>query len=37
MLQSFEADYGTTNRFNVRLEANATFGVERLTAAVRIM
>lgn len=36
-LQSFEADAGTTNRRNVRLEANATFAVERTSAGVRII
>lgn len=35
-LQAFEADAGTTNRRNVRLEGNATFAVERVTAATRI-
>ncbi len=35
-LASFEADGGTTNRSNVRLELNAVFGVERQNAAVRI-
>lgn len=35
-LARFEADGGTTNRSNVRLELNAVFGVERQNAAVRI-
>jgi uncharacterized protein len=35
-LDRFEADSGTTNRSNVRLELNAAFGVERQDAAVRI-
>jgi hypothetical protein len=35
-LASFEADAGTTNRTNVRMEGNAAFGVERQAAAVRI-
>ena len=35
-LARFEADSGTTNRSNVRLELNAVFGVERQDAAVRI-
>jgi hypothetical protein len=35
-LERFEADSGTTNRSNVRLELNAAFGVERQAAAVRI-
>ncbi|MGI8511397.1 MAG: HK97 family phage prohead protease [Solirubrobacteraceae bacterium] len=35
-LARFEADAGTTNRSNVRLEAHAAFGVERQDAAVRI-
>jgi HK97 family phage prohead protease len=35
-LARFEADGGTTNRSNVRLELHAAFGVERLNAAVRI-
>jgi hypothetical protein len=32
----FEADAGTTNRGNVRMELNAVFGGERTGAAVRI-
>ena len=35
-LARFEADGGTTNRSNVRMELNAVFGVERQDAAVRI-
>jgi hypothetical protein len=35
-LATFEADSGTTNRSNVRMELNAVFGVERQSAAVRI-
>jgi uncharacterized protein len=35
-LQRFEADSGTTNRSNLRLELSALFGGERLAAAVRI-
>ena len=35
-LARFEADFGATNRSNVRLELNAVFGVERVNAAVRI-
>jgi hypothetical protein len=35
-LARFECDSGSTNRSNVRLELNATFGVERQAAAVRI-
>jgi phage head maturation protease len=35
-LARFEADAGTTNRSNVRLELNAVFGLERAAAAVRI-
>ena len=35
-LARFEADAGTTNRSNVRLELNAAFGTERQAAAVRI-
>jgi len=35
-LARFEADAGTTNRSNVRLEGHAAFGVERQGAAVRI-
>jgi hypothetical protein len=35
-LARFEADAGTTNRSNVRLELNAVFGGERAAAAVRI-
>jgi hypothetical protein len=36
-LQRFEVDAGLTNRSNYRLEGHATFGVERLTAAARII
>jgi Escherichia/Staphylococcus phage prohead protease len=35
-LASFEADAGTTNRTNVRMEGHAAFGTERQAAAVRI-
>jgi uncharacterized protein len=35
-LARFEADAGTTNRSNVRMELNAVFGVERQNAAIRI-
>jgi hypothetical protein len=35
-LERFEADSGTTNRSNVRLELHACFGTERQAAAVRI-
>ena len=35
-LARFEADAGTTNRSNVRMELNAVFGVERTAAAIRI-
>ena len=35
-LARFEADAGTTNRSNVRLELHAAFGTERQAAAVRI-
>jgi hypothetical protein len=35
-LARFEADSGTTNRGNVRMELNAVFGGERTGAAVRI-
>ena len=35
-LQRFEADAGTTNTSNVRLECHAVFGTERPAAAVRI-
>ena len=35
-LARFEADSGTTNRGNVRMELNAVFGGERTAAAVRI-
>jgi phage head maturation protease len=35
-LQRFEADAGTTNKSNVRMELHAVFGTERLAAAVRI-
>jgi hypothetical protein len=35
-LARFEADAGTTNRSNVRLELNAVFGLERAAAAVGI-
>ena len=36
-LRSFEADFGTSNKQNVRLETNATFAVERASAALRIV
>jgi hypothetical protein len=36
-LRSFEANAGLTNRLNVRMETNAAFGVERLSAALRIL
>jgi HK97 family phage prohead protease len=36
-LRSFEADAGTTNRQNVRLETNAGFAVQRVEAALRIL
>ena len=36
-LRSFEADGGLSNKQNVRLECNAGYAVERLTAAVRIV
>jgi hypothetical protein len=35
-LARFEADAGTTNRSNVRMELNAVFGGERQAAAIRI-
>jgi HK97 family phage prohead protease len=35
-LARFEADAGTTNRSNVRMELNSVFGGERAAAAVRI-
>jgi uncharacterized protein len=35
-LRSFEADAGTTNKQNIRLETNAAYAAERLPAAVRI-
>ena len=35
-LARFEADAGTTNRGNIRLECNACCGVERQTAAIRV-
>jgi HK97 family phage prohead protease len=35
-LARFEADGGTTNRQNIRMELNSVFGVERTAAAVRI-
>jgi hypothetical protein len=35
-LASFEADAGTTNRTNVRMEGHAAFGTVRQAAAVRI-
>lgn len=35
-LERFEADAGTTNKSNVRLELHAAFGLERVGAAVRI-
>jgi HK97 family phage prohead protease len=36
-LRSFEADGGLTNKTNVRLETNAGYSVERLTAGLRIL
>ena len=36
-LRSFEADAGTTNRQNVRMELNAGYAVERVTAGLRIL
>jgi hypothetical protein len=36
-LRSFEADAGTTNKQNVRLECNAGFAVERIPGALRII
>lgn len=36
-LRSFEADGGLTNKQNVRMETNATYTVERLPAALRIL
>jgi HK97 family phage prohead protease len=36
-LQRFEVDAGLSNRSNYRLEGHATFGVERVTAGVRII
>jgi len=36
-LRSFEADAGTTNKQNVRLECNAGYAVERVPAALRIL
>lgn len=36
-LQRFEVDAGTTNRSNIRLECNATFTAERLTAGIRVI
>lgn len=36
-LRAFEADSGTTNKQNVRMELNAAFGAERLPAATRIV
>jgi HK97 family phage prohead protease len=36
-LRSFEADAGTTNKQNVRLECNAGFAVERIPGALRIL
>ena len=35
-LARFEANNGTTNSANIRLELNAAFGLERVAAAVRI-
>jgi HK97 family phage prohead protease len=35
-LARFEASNGTTNSANIRMELNATFGVERVGAALRI-
>jgi hypothetical protein len=35
-LRSFEADAGTTNKINVRMETNALYTAERTTAARRI-
>ena len=35
-LARFEADGGTTNRGNVRMELNAVFGLERAAAAIRV-
>jgi HK97 family phage prohead protease len=36
-LRAFESDGGLTNKTNVRMELNAEFGAERLTAATRIV
>jgi hypothetical protein len=36
-LRSFEQDAGASNRTTVRMETNALFTVERLTAALRIL
>jgi hypothetical protein len=36
-LRSFEADAGTTNKVNLRMELNAGFAVERSDAATRIV
>jgi hypothetical protein len=36
-LRSFEADGGLSNKQNVRMETNATYTVERLPAALRIL
>jgi len=36
-LRSFEADGGLTNKQNVRMETNAGYAVERLSAALRIL
>jgi hypothetical protein len=36
-LRAFEADAGTTNKQNVRMELNAGYAVERLPAALRIL
>jgi len=36
-LRAFEADGGVSNEQNVRMELNAAFGVERMTAATRIV
>jgi hypothetical protein len=36
-LRSFEQDAGQSNRQTFRMETNATFGVERLSAGLRII
>jgi HK97 family phage prohead protease len=36
-LRAFEADAGTTNKQNVRMELNAGYAVERVTAGLRIL